>query len=322
MTRVLVISNKSDVTSDFIIKNLKERDIDFYRFNTEELTKTCSITLDFLTSTFLLSDSVLKKHFDLKEFSSVYFRRPELPLIDESGMSSGEILFLKNEISFTLEGIYKILRNAYWVSSVYAIREAENKIYQLELAKKIGFEIPDSIITNSFIDTTTFYERNHECCIIKPIKSGLIENKKESKIVFTSSLEHSPKCQEQIKMSPNFFQNHIPKIGDVRVTVVGKKAFSTLIHSQEESETQVDWRRGENVLKHTRIQLPDDILNKCIELLISLNLSFGAIDFILDKNNNYVFLEINPNGQWGWIQHQTGYDISNEIVNLLEYETA
>lgn len=322
MTRVLLISNKSDVTSDFIIKKLKERSIDFYRFNTEELTKSCFITLDFLTGTFLIRDSILNKQFNLKEFSSVYFRRPEMPLLDVSSMNTGEVQFLKNEISYTLEGVYKILRHAYWVSPIYAIREAENKIFQLELAQEIGFVIPDSMITNSFNDSINFYERNSECCIIKPIKSGLIENKNQSKIVFTTSLEHRPNCKEQIKMSPNFFQNHITKIGDIRVTMVGAKAFSTLIHSQDDSETQVDWRRGENVLKHTRIQLPDEILEKCIKLLSSLNLRFGAIDFILDENNNYIFLEINPNGQWAWIQHQTGYEISDEIVNLLEYENA
>lgn len=69
-----------------------------------------------------------------------------------------------------------------------------------------------------------------------------------------------------------------------------------------------------------KIKLPDAILNQCISLLKILNLRFGAIDFILDKNGNYIFLEINPNGQWAWIEKQTGYKISNEITNLLEYE--
>jgi len=40
----------------------------------------------------------------------------------------------------------------------------------------------------------------------------------------------------------------------------------------------------------------------------------------LDKNSNFIFLEINPNGQWAWIEKQTEYQISNEIVNLLEHE--
>lgn len=320
MIKVLVISNKSDLTSDFVIKRLKERNIEFYRFNTEELTKTCSISLDFNLNKFFLTDLISNRQFNLKEFSSVYFRRPELPSLNSKELSDGESSFLKSEISYTLEGVYKILKDAYWVSPIYAIREAENKIFQLELAKSIGFTIPDSIVTNSFEDSISFYKRNNGNCIIKPIKSGLIEDECNSKVVFTNILKNKPISKKQIKISPNFFQSHIQKIGDVRVTIVGKKAFTTLIHSQENTQTQVDWRKGENTLKHTKIKLPIEILRKCTKLLSLLNLRFGAIDFILDEQNNFIFLEINPNGQWAWIEKQTGYEISNEIVNLLEHE--
>lgn len=320
MTKVLIISNKSDVTSDFIVKRLKERNIDFYRFNTEDLTVTCSVTIDYYNNNFTLIDLISKRKFDLNKFSSIYFRRPEIPSINTLDIDNAERQFLKNEIAYTLEGIYKILRNAYWVSPIYAIRVAENKIYQLELAKSLGFKIPDSIITNSYTDFIKFYERNDRTCIIKPIKSGLIEDKNNSRVVFTSLLEEKPISRKQFAISPNFFQEHIHKKGDVRVTMVGNKAFATLIHSQGNPQTQIDWRRGENLLNHTKIELPSSILNNCLRLISMLNLRFGAIDLILDANDDYVFLEINPNGQWAWIEKQTGYEISNEIVNLLEYE--
>lgn len=319
MTKVLIITNKSDLTSDFIVKRLKERSISFYRFNTEELCKSVFVTFDFHKNVFILSDTILSRQFNIKEFSAVYFRRPELPNINHDGLSSGEIQFLRNEFYYTLEGLYKILKDLYWVSPVYAIREAENKIYQLELAKSVGFCIPDSIITNIYTDSLDFYNRNESNCIIKPIKSGLIEDVNTPKVVFTNLLKENPQ-REQIELSPNFFQAHIKKTYDVRVTMVGDKAFAVLIDSQNNCETLVDWRRGEFLLKHTKIELSDKILKQCIALLKTLHLRFGAIDFILDTNEDFIFLEINPNGQWAWIEKQTGYDISNEIVNLLEYE--
>ena len=319
MTKILIITNKSDLTSDFIVKRLKERNISFYRFNTEEISKSCFLTFDFQKGLFTLSDAILCQQFNLKEFTSVYFRRPELPSINIDNISSGEIQFLKNEFYYTLEGLYKILQDLYWVSPIYSIREAENKIYQLELAKAIGFSIPDSIITNIYNDSFEFYNRNDTNCIVKPIKSGLIEDKDSPKIVFTSQLKEKPQ-KEQVELSPNFFQVNIKKLYDVRVTMVGEKAFAVLIDSQENAETLIDWRRGEYSLKHTKIDLPNKILKQCIILLKTLNLRFGAIDFILDTNGNFIFLEINPNGQWAWIEKQTGYKISNEIVNLLENE--
>jgi glutathione synthase/RimK-type ligase-like ATP-grasp enzyme len=107
-------------------------------------------------------------------------------------------------------------------------------------------------------------------------------------------------------------------VADIRVTVVGEQVFPAKIHSQEFEETMVDWRKGENAkVKHERIELPPEIEDKCIELTKRLGLHFGAIDFVLDRGMNYVFLEINPNGQWGWIEKRLGYDISGEIVALL-----
>lgn len=319
MTKVLIITNKSDLTSDFIVKRMRERGISFYRFNTEEISKSCFLTFDFQRNIFMLSDTILCQQFNLKEFTSVYFRRPELPKIIADEISSGEVQFLNNEYYYTLEGLYKILKELYWVSPIYAIREAENKIYQLELAKSIGFFIPDSIVTNIYSDSLEFYNRNDTNCIVKPIKSGIIADKDVPKVVFTNQLKEIPR-KEQIEFSPNFFQAHIKKQYDVRVTMVGKKAFAVLIDSQNNADTLVDWRRGEYSLKHSKIELPNEVLEQCISLLKTLNLRFGAIDFILDENGNFIFLEINPNGQWAWIEKQTGYEISNEIVNLLEYE--
>jgi len=321
MMKTLVISNKSDVTSDFIVKKLKERGIGFYRFNTEDLTKTCSLILNFSLKTFCLKDLITGNTYDLKAFKSVYFRRPEITSFEDLKINRAEKLFSKYEFAYSLEGIYKILKHAFWISPVYAIREAENKIYQLELAQSIGFNIPNTIITDSYEDFKQFYHQNQNDCVIKPIKSGHIEDGKRSKVVFTSILKDRPVFKKRFGILPNLIQSQIHKQGDIRVTVVGEKAFPTLIHSQENPETLVDWRRGEKILEHTKINLPSNILDKCINLTKRLNLKFGAIDLILDRHGEYIFLEINPNGQWAWIEKQTGYQISDEITNLLEYET-
>ena len=219
-----------------------------------------------------------------------------------------------------MEGTYKLLRNAYWVSPLYSIREAENKIYQLHLAESLGFNIPKSIISNSSSDIRSFYKKNNQECIIKPIKSGLIDDGKQSKVVFTNKLKSLPSSDKKLKISPNFLQSEIKKKGDIRVIAVGSKIFSTFIDSQSGNSTKTDWRKGEMPLNHHRIELPKSLEEKCINLLRKLNLRYGAIDFILDKSDQFIFLEINPNGQWAWIENQTGYPISTEIVKLLKNE--
>jgi len=99
---------------------------------------------------------------------------------------------------------------------------------------------------------------------------------------------------------------------------VGEKVFAAFIHSQDSDDSKVDWRVSQDGLKHSIYMLPEDISANCINLLRELDLNFGAIDLILNENGEYVFLEINPNGQWAWLEKLLGLDISGAIVNLLK----
>ncbi|WP_057938800.1 MvdC/MvdD family ATP grasp protein [Algoriphagus resistens] len=318
MTKILLITNKSDITSDFVVRELVRNELDFYRFNTEEICNGIDLILDFSRNQFQIKDSRIKKNVDLKNIKSVYYRRPELPFFDWAELDSNERAFAKNEFIYTLEGIYKLLRDAYWISPLFAIREAENKIYQLDIANQIGFKIPDSLITNSFEDFKNFFDKHNSYNIIKPIKSGLVGENNDSRVVFTTSLASLPNEESRISEFPNYLQSKIDKKGDVRVIVVGNKYFATFIDSQKYECTKIDWRRGERKLEHSQIEIPSSIKEKCKKLLKTLNLKYAAIDFILDRKGNYIFLEINPNGQWAWIENLTGQNISGEIVNLLK----
>lgn len=315
MIKVLIITNKGDITTDFVIKKLSEKKINFYRFNTEDLLSKISLSFDFDNSKFLLIDQDKNIEIDLLEIKSVYFRRPLMPNINQEGLSKGEERFVINEITFYIEGLYKILRNAFWISSVFSIREAESKIYQLQIAKELGFQIPKSLITNDVKLASDFIKSGS--LIIKPIKTGLIEDQKNSKLVFTSIYDKKSDL-ERLRCCPAYFQNFIDKEADIRVTVVGDIVFPALIHSQDFPQTTIDWRNGENLkLKYESIELPENLKKLCISITRKLKLNFGAIDFVRDKRGNYFFLEINPNGQWAWIEKQLNYNISGAICNLL-----
>lgn len=158
---------------------------------------------------------------------------------------------------------------------------------------------------------------NSKSCIIKPIRCGLIEGEKEEGVIFTSEVEINDINKQRIQACPIFLQELIPKKADVRVTVVGDRLFPALIHSQEEKESEVDWRRTDKLLKYSEVKLPEELETKCLALAEKLSLSFAAIDFILTDDDEYIFLEINPNGQWAWIEKQLKFKISDEIVSLL-----
>jgi len=312
---VLVITSKEDVTVDFVITKLRERNIEYYRFNTEDIGSCIDVYFD--GTSYSLMDNRKDKHIKLIDFTSVYFRRPKLPQ-PLAGLTPGEQQFYLTEITTYLEGLYRSLSNKYWLNSIFDIRMLENKPYQLSLAKELELSVPDFSISNDYHKSLEFFQK-HKSCIFKPLKSGLInEQGDEGKVIYTTRVDsHFLENIESHGGMPVYLQKEIEKDCDVRATVVGNNIFAAKISSQEQEVSKIDWRKSESMLSHDKIKIPEQIEKKCLMLCEKFNLDFAAIDFILDKKGQFWFLEINPNGQWAWIEILLNYPISDEIVNLL-----
>jgi len=316
---ILLMTNKDDITTDFIVNRLNKIGEPYYRLNTEDLVSRVGVNLDISDNEYMLIDHQKNQVISLSSIKSVYYRRPGLPEISDASLSKCEVEFVSREVIYLLEGIYKILNDRFWISSVDSIREAENKIYQLLLAQDIGFEIPKSLITTLRDNAVAFWHKVQGKCVIKPIKSGRVDDPENPTVIFTNLITAADiGILDGVHDCPTYLQSEVDKLADIRVTVVGEQVFPAIIYSQDFQETKIDWRKGENVkIRHDKTKIPSDIEEKCIELTKRLNLHFGAIDLVFEKGSRYVFLEINPNGQWGWIERRLGYDISGAIVNLL-----
>jgi len=315
MIDILLITNKGDITTDFVVKELTKAKASFYRLNTEDFLSKFFLNFNFHKNEFTLFDNERKIEIDLLKIKSVYYRRPILPSKTTNNLTRGEEIFIINEITNYLEGLYKILKNAFWISPVFAIREAESKIHQLQVAKELGFNIPPSLITTDYKITEEFITEFKS--IIKPIKTGFIEDEGNEKIIFTTLFDDNSQL-ERIQTCPTYFQKFINKTSDIRVTVIGNKVFAAQILSQEYDETKIDWRKAERIkLQYEKIELSSTLSDLCIKLTKKLGLNFGAIDFVKDENGGFLFLEINPNGQWAWIEKQLDYNLSYEISKLL-----
>lgn len=319
MNKVLLITNKEDVTIDFIVKELQRRNVKYYRLNTEDIPEKITTNFDLFKNHFSLYDHSKQQEINILDYDSVYFRRPKISTLSHiEGITQAEIVFLKRELTSLLEGLYCVLERKFWLNNVFAIRKAENKLQQLLLAREIGFNTPYSLISNDYSQITSFVLANKSDCILKPIKSGALATANTSKVIFTSQLDHSALDEtDRLESFPLFFQNHIEKTYDLRCTVIGKQVFSAEIHSQVNPESQVDWRKANSLLEHKKHLLPVSIANKCVALTQKMGLNYSAIDLIFDKNHQYQFLELNPNGQWAWIEKRLGYPLSKRIVDLL-----
>jgi len=138
--------------------------------------------------------------------------------------------------------------------------------------------------------------------------------------VFTSPVTEEDLRQfgSELKYAPTIFQNYVDKKLELRITIAGKQVFTCAIHSQDSPLTKDDWRHYDlERVKHEIYSLPKDVEQKLLQCMKVWGLQFGAIDMILTPDDEYVFLEINPSGQWGWIEVLTDMSISQGIAQLL-----
>jgi glutathione synthase/RimK-type ligase-like ATP-grasp enzyme len=123
---------------------------------------------------------------------------------------------------------------------------------------------------------------------------------------------------EAIRFGPVIVQEYVAKRVELRVTVVGRAVFAAEIHSQESNHARFDWRRYDlGSTRHEVHRLPAVVADRCVEIVGRLGLRYGAIDLILTPDGRYVFLEVNPTGQWLWIEKATGLPIGDALCDLL-----
>ena len=311
---ILLVTNRRDITMDYVVAELRRREIPFYRLNTELLPQAiCTMSGKDRRSWSICIDG---KKVRGEEIKAAYFRRPGAPVASDKVEGLGEKRYIEAEWGSFLKSLYMRL-DGFWLSGPTQIFLAEDKPRQLILAHELGFEIPEVTITNDWASVKQITDQHK--AVGKPLREALLSGEGE-RVMFTSRINGVKESDAaSIALAPFIAQREILKKYDVRVTVVGKKTFATAIWSQANEETEVDWRQGSRIdLKHERIELDQFLQQRCVDLVGALGLKFGAIDFICDQEDKLWFLEINPNGQWAWIENLTGYPISKAIVDELE----
>lgn len=324
---ILIITNKEDVHPTPVIDILNKRNIPVFRLNTECLLtdyEFCWWNNPVMTQ-FCIINKQTGLSLDDKNLDRVWDRRLETPkklpfqgseAVNKHNLeeAAGFLRFLRSYIS-SIPSIGSILFDEY----------ASSKMEQIALAIFVGFKVPDTCFSNRQEDILTM-EKDHQELVLKPIASdGIWEDGKDLEYVFYTQkvlrqdIANAPK--EAFTQTVSYVQEYIPKAFELRVTVVAKKVFACKIESQHlaDNEGKVDWRQGyDHGLRYEPFDLPDDISEKCIKFLEKMRLNFGAFDFIVTPSGEYVFLECNPNGQWLWIEMETGLKISEAIADALE----
>lgn len=313
---ILVLTNERDLTSDYVILELEKRNLQFVRLNSERLSNA-AVVFDPTWGRDGWLVELAGVRLDFRTVRAAYFRRPGSPETPKGVVREDAAKYCRAEWGAVLSSALNSLEER-WLNSPLAILAAEDKPRQLALAVALGFKVPSTVISNDLEAVT--HRLTDGPVVAKTVREALVDGEEGERVIFTNLIPDLSKLSETaVAAAPVIFQQKIEKCSDLRVTVVGKEAYAVEILSQALPETSVDWRRGcHPELCHRMYDLPTELKERCVLLVRSLNLRFGAVDLVLDREGNYWFLEVNPNGQWAWIENRTGLPLTVAIVDELE----
>lgn len=223
--------------------------------------------------------------------------------------------FAYREWTSVIDSFYFLMPNALWINPRNSNFKPNQKIIQLSLAKQLGFNIPPTLISNDPIKISHFLEGNEKS--IYKVLTWFFEY--PNKLTFTSRVDTKKVIDnaDSIKVCPGIFQREIEKSFELRVTTIGKKIFSVKIDSQTLKDTKLDWRRNQSEVPYSVYNLPNKIENLINKMNFKLGLHFAAYDFIVTPNGEFYFLEVNPGGQWLWIENKTNLQISKALAEYM-----
>lgn len=280
-------------------------DEEYLTFEVKQNKPTYSVVIDGI------------KH-NLNKFNTVWYMHPMLPKELLSHKPAEFRQYIGNQFFAMRQAIWTLLRNMNWINDPWNVFISENKIYQLNIATKVGFIIPDTLITSDPNEVIKFYKTHSGNLIVKSFASSPMLGK----VIMTNKItdEHMVNI-DSVRRTPSIFQEYIDKLYELRITVVGNKIFPVKIYSQDDKSTSVDWRSRPKLndfsVDMEQCKLPGEINVKIFSLMKMLGLRYGCIDMIVTPSGKYIFLEINPSGQWYFIQLNTGAKIANAIADML-----
>ncbi|MGW1980323.1 ATP-grasp ribosomal peptide maturase [Streptomyces sp. NPDC001889] len=313
---VLVITALEDVTADWVISELNEREVAVARVDPADIGSGLTFGARIGAGTPTWSGRLVtsSRVVELEDVAAVYYRRPgpwryaHLPAQQSD--------FATAEARHGLGGVLNNLHDAIYVNHPSAVTRADFKPAQLQLATRLGLAIPPTLITND-ADEAAGFAAEYGPVIYKTFRGLPRDDDGHAGAIWAQRVDPGT-FDDSLKVTAHLFQAEIPKSGDVRVTVVGRRVFAQqIIHP----DGALDWRRGDwDELKHASVTVPAGVEAALHGYLAACGLVFGCFDFALTGTarsaENWTFIECNPNGQWGW--RPDACDITTAFADLLQ----
>lgn len=304
---ILVVTNRRDATVDFATAALNSGSKRWYRLDTDRWPH--DLQLEVAPQHQALVDGGTS--VDLNTVTAVWWRRPVRPVVNRRDAAASA--WAGREAHAALDAALRGIE-ARWVNHPDANRVAQSKPNSLAVAANLGMAVPSWLVTNVRDTAEEFAERHHGTIVVKSLHAGRVD---DVRTLYTTRLADISMLRH-LGPEPSFLQRFIDKVADIRAVVTRDVVYAVSIDSQVDHRTLVDVRAGDlRQLDHRPVALPSEIERQLIALVTRLDLRFAAVDLALDADGTHWFLEVNPNGQWAWLEQLAGVPVARTLAREL-----
>jgi glutathione synthase/RimK-type ligase-like ATP-grasp enzyme len=320
---ILIVANRRDAHTRWVVQRLKEMGARVAVFDTEEVPGRLPLSAWIGEG----EPRMLAGDLDLSEVRTVWLRRLAKMKADPD-LSEEDAQFAVDEAKSMVSGLAQLLSDRFWINPVHAAMMSDRghgKLVQIEQARQLGLAVPRTVATNDPEVARAFVRSCPGGAIYKPFVSPTRKVRETEDVVrygtvYTNRIDaQALERLDSVRLTPCTFQEEIPKRCDLRVIVMGDHVFATEIHSQVDERSALDFRRhyalGET--PYAAHELPDEVAERCVALCRSFDLIYGAIDLVYTPDDRHVFLEVNQQGQFLWLELQTGQPLLDHFCQLL-----
>jgi hypothetical protein len=236
-------------------------------------------------------------------FDGVWMRRPAPPVLP-AGLHPADRPVAERELREHIAGLYWLAAaDAFWVNPLASRGRAESKAVQLAEAARLGFAVPPTLLSNDPARIREFLAAHRGRTVYKPYFPAGWEGAATTAVLGTSEITAADLPPDDIlRATPGIFQRRVEKSHELRVTVFGGFLAAARLDSQAVPEARLDSRAGGPRLPVQPAELPAAAARRCFELLARLGIVFGCFDFAVTPDGELVFFEVNPAGQFLWVE--------------------
>jgi len=313
---VLIVTGPVDIHADAMVMELNRRNIPVLRFHPEDFPATTSISIEVREE--VVTGEIRTEHHSalIEDIAVSWYRRPRAPQVSDA-MAEGAREFSLIQAGHALRALYSAL-DTIWINSPDALRIAEVKTLQLARAASVGLATPATLLSNDpeAADRFRRSQSGQRCAAKAPRVEGSFY---ESEFRFPLTKIWNGGDADAVRLAPTIFQSYVSKATELRCVVIGELVFTARLDPPPGSIPVLDWREiPHEELRQEPYDLPMMVRDSLVTLVKSFHLDFASADLILTPDDEYVFIELNPNGQWLWLEFETQMPLVAAMGDLME----